>query len=427
MVCRIKRISILFLFLLINLSHAQQVLDKIVAVVDKDIILKSELDFRVNVDAAQKNLNPSDSTLRKRVLNQLIEEKLLYAQAELDSITVTDDQVKQQLDYQMNYFIQQYGSKERLEQAYGMSVEKLKRSLEDDVRKNLMAQMLQQKKFGDVTVSRKEVEEFYDSFKDSLGLIPERFTIAHIFINPQAGERVRNKAKAFAESLLDSLKHGADFAELAKKYSDDPGSASQGGDLGFVKRGVFYPEFEAVAFSLAPKQISGVVETPVGFHIIQLLERRGDEIHARHILIKIKSDEKADLDAINLLTDLRDSVNSGKNTFAYYAQKYSDDKETAKNGGLLGTFEESQLDKSLLDIIYKLKEGEISFPKRLDVNKSTYGYHIVKLVKRTPQHKASLDTDYDELKKLAEYYKKQKLYNEWMVELKDKIYWEIKG
>ncbi|MFA3781519.1 peptidylprolyl isomerase [Melioribacteraceae bacterium 4301-Me] len=427
MVHRVKKIFFFFLVFIACTIEAQEVLDKIVAVVDKDIILKSELDFRVNIEAAQKNLNPNDTTLRKQVLNQLIEEKLLYAQAELDSINVTDDQVKQQLDYQMNYFIQQYGSRERLEQAYGMSIEKLKRSLEDDVRKNLMAQMLQQKKFGDVTVSRKEVEDFYDTFKDSLGLIPERFTIAHIFINPKSGERVRNKAKNFAESLLDSLKHGADFAELAKKYSDDPGSASQGGDLGFVKRGVFYPEFEAVAFSLAPKQTSDVIESPVGFHIIQLLERRGDEIHVRHILIKIKSDEKADLAAIDLLNDIRDSVLSGKNSFAYYAKKYSDDKETAKNGGLLGTFEENQLDKSLLDIVYKLKDGEISFPKRLDVNKSTYGYHIVQLIKRTPQHKANLDTDYDELKRLAEYYKKQKLYKEWMAELKDKIYWEIKA
>ncbi|MCL4550961.1 MAG: peptidylprolyl isomerase [Bacteroidetes bacterium] len=419
--------KLLIALLLMTCSiNAQQMLDKIVAVVDNEIILKSELDFRANYEAAQKNLNPADTTLRKQILNSMIEEKLLYAQAELDSITVTDDQVKQQLDYQINYFIQQYGSKERLEQIYGMPLEKLKRTLQDDTRKSLMAQMLQQKKFGQVEASRKEVEDFFATYKDSLGIIPEKFHIAHIFQNPKTGERVKKKARDFAESLLDSLKKGADFATLAKKYSDDPGSAAQGGDLGFVKRGVFYPEFEAVAFSLAPNQISGVVESPVGFHIIQLLERRGESIHCRHILIKIKSDDESDLHAIEFLSDIRDSIVQGKNTFEHYAQLYSDDKESAKLGGDLGTFEASQLDKSLLDVIYKLKEGEISFPKRLEIDKNVYGYHIVKLIQRIPEHRANLDTDYAEVKRLADYAKKQKMYAEWMKELKGKIYWAIR-
>ncbi|MEW5842118.1 MAG: peptidylprolyl isomerase [Bacteroidota bacterium] len=418
--------KLLIVLLLMTCSiNAQQMLDKIVAVVDNEIILKSELDFRANYEAAQKNLNPADTTLRKQILNSMIEEKLLYAQAELDSITVTDDQVKQQLDYQINYFIQQYGSKERLEQIYGMPLEKLKRTLQDDTRKSLMAQMLQQKKFGQVEASRKEVEDFFATYKDSLGIIPEKFHIAHIFLNPKTGERVKKKAHDFAESLLDSLKKGADFATLAKKYSDDPGSAAQGGDLGFVKRGVFYPEFEAVAFSLAPNQISGIVESPVGFHIIQLLERRGESIHCRHILIKIKSDDESDLHAIEFLSDIRDSIVQGKNTFEHYAQLYSDDKESAKLGGDLGTFEASQLDKSLLDVIYKLKEGDISFPKRLEIDKNVYGYHIVKLIQRIPEHRANLDTDYAEVKRLADYAKKQKMYAEWMKELKSRIYWKI--
>lgn len=405
---------------------AQQVLDKIVAVVDNEIISKSELEFRANYEAVQRNLNPSDSTLLKNILLQMIEEKLLYAQAELDSIVVTDEQVKSQLDYQINYFIQQYGSQEKLEQVYGMPVEKIKRVLREDTRKNLMAQMLQQKKFGNVQVSRKEVEDFYDIYKDSLGVVPEKFEIAHIFQNPKTGERTRKKTLEFANKILDSLKKGADFAELARKYSDDPGSAAQGGDLGFVKRGVFYPEFEAVAFSLAPNQISGIVESPVGFHIIQMLERRGESVHTRHILIKMKADYESELKAIEFLNEIRDSILSGKNTFEYYAKKYSDDKESAKFGGNLGTFEASQLDKSIVDQIYKMKEGDISFPKRIDIDKNTYGYHIFKLIKRIPQHKANLDLDFNEIKRLTEYYKKQKLYKDWMNELKQKIYWEIR-
>ena len=420
-----KKILFLF-FALAGILNAQQVLDKIVAVVDSEIILQSEFDFRANVEAQQRNVDPADPAFRRQVLNAMIEEKLLYAQAELDSITVTDEQVKQQLDYQINYFMQQYGSREKLEQIYGMPIEKLKRSLQDDTKKNLMAEMLKQKKFAQLEASRKEIEEFYDIYKDSLGVVAEKFKISHIFQNPKTGDRVKKKAKEFALSLLDSLKKGADFAKLAIKYSEDPGSAAQGGDLGSVKRGVFYPEFEAVAFALAPNQLSGIVESPVGFHIIQLLERRGESIHSRHILIKVKSDDESDLKSIEFLTEIRDSIVRGKNTFEYYARTYSDDKANAKYGGDLGTFEASQLEKPLLDVIYKLKEGDISFPKRLDVDKNVYGYHIVKLEKRIPQHKANLDIDFPELKRMTEFYKKQKLFAKWIEEIKGRIHWEVR-
>lgn len=405
---------------------AQQVGDKIVAVVDNEIILKSDLDFRVYYETTQRKLNPQDPQIIRAILNQLIEEKLLYAQAELDSVNVTEDQINQRLDYQINLMMQQYGSKDRVEQLYGMPLEKIKRTIRDDIRKMLMADIVRDKKFSSVQVSRLEVEEFFNTYKDSLGVVPERYQIAHIFQNPKTGVRTKQKARELATMLLDSLKKGGDFAKLARQYSNDPGSASQGGDLGFVKRGVFYPEFEAVAFSMAPNQLSGIVESPVGYHIIQLLERRGESIHTRHILIKLKADDEADLKAIEFLNDLRDSIVRGVNTFEFYAKKYSDDKENARFGGELGTFEKNQLDKSLLDIIFKMKENDISFPKRLDIDATTYGYHIVKLIKRTPEHKADLEQDYAEIKRLAEYNKKQKLYTKWMDELREKIYWDIR-
>ncbi len=419
--------KILFVIFIFTFAvKAQEVLDKIVAVVGDEIILQSEFNFRVELAAAAQRANPKDKKFRRRVLESMVEEKLLYAQAELDSITVSDDQIEQQLNYQINYYINQYGSRQKVEQVYGMSIERIKRELRDDTRKNLMAQMVQNKKFGNIDISRREVKEFFDRYKDSLGVVPEKFEIAHIFINPQKGARVRKKAYEKAKMILDSLKKGADFAELAKKYSDDPGSASKGGDLGYVKRGVFYPQFESAAFKLKKGQLSGIVESPVGFHIIQLLDRRGDEIHTRHILIKIRSDEKADLQAIDFLSNLRDSIKRGVHTFEYYAKKYSDDKQTAPFGGKLGTFDAGQLEKSLLNQLYKLKPGEMTYPTRLDINSTTYGYHIVKLLKHTPEHRPSLSEDYDEIKKIAEIDKKQRLYHQWIKELKKKIYWEIR-
>ncbi|MFA6597744.1 MAG: peptidylprolyl isomerase [Ignavibacteriaceae bacterium] len=418
-----------FLFLLLFIFPelvAQQTVDKVIAVVDNEIILKSELDYQINMVAAQRKIDPATPALRDQVLKMLIDEKLVYAEAGLDSITVTEDEIGKQIDYQINQLIQQYGSKERVEQMYNMNLEKIKRELRDDVRKNLMIQKTQEKKFGQVESTRREVEDFFAQFKDSLGVIPEKVKLSHIFKNPQTSSRLKEKYKAEAQAILDSIKAGGDFAEFAKKYSEDPGSAVQGGDLGFVKRGVFYPEFESAAFALKDNQLSEVIESPVGFHIIQLLEKRGESIHTRHILIKIKADDESDLNTIQLLTDIRDSIVRKVGTFSAFAKKYSDDKETVNLGGQLGTFYLNQLDKSLLEIVSKLKENEISYPKRVNYAADSYGYHIVWLEKRIPQHKPNIDVDYTELKKLSDEYKKQKLYAAWLEELKTKIFWEIK-
>jgi peptidyl-prolyl cis-trans isomerase SurA len=298
--------------------------------------------------------------------------------------------------------------------------------MKEDTRKNLMADMLKNQKFGKVEVTRREVKEFFETYEDSLGMISEKFEIAHIFINPKSNDKLKQKAKLFAQSLLDSLRDGADFEELAKINSDDPGSAAAGGDLGFVKRGVFYPEFEAAAFKLKEGQLSEIIESPVGFHIIELLERRGESIHARHILVKPKTDDEADLKAIEKLSEIRDSINNNVNTFSYFASKYSDDKETAKFNGLLGTFEVGQLDKSLLDQVYKLEVGEIGFPKRLEVGNGEYGFHIVKLIDRIPAHKANLETDYEEIKRIAEFKKREEMLSNWIEEIKSNVYWEIR-
>lgn len=421
----LKIFSILIL-IAVSLLAQTTVIDKVVAVIDNEIILQSELDFQAAVYASQRGMDPKSPELRNQILNAMIDEKLVYAQAELDSIVVTDAEVAQRIEYQISVLKQQYGSEASIETMYGMSLEKIKRELRDDVRKNLMVQRLREKNFAPVEASRREVEEFYQTYKDSLGMIPEKLRIYHIFRNPKTTDKVKVQYRDFAQAVLDSIKQGASFEEMAKKYSEDPGSKAYGGDLGFVKKGVFYPQFEAAAFALEVGQMSDVVETPVGYHIIELLERRGESIRTRHILFKFKTDEGADLEAIEFLTELRDSVVKEVNTFQYYAKRYSEDKETAPFSGDLGTFYINQLDKNLLDVVSKLKQGEISFPKRIDYGQGIYGYHIVYLQSRVPQHPASLEEDYAELKRLADEYKKQKQYETWVASLRDKIYWEVR-
>ena len=226
-----KFILVVLLFTVVKVINAQEVLDKIAAVVDNEIIMESELEFQMNLYAAQRKINPNTPGLKNEVLNAMIEDKLVYAQATLDSINVSEEEIKNKIDYQISTFMQQYGSKEKVEDVYGMSIEKMKRELHDDVKKNLMSQRLQEKKFGSVDATRREVEDFYNKFKDSLGVIPEKIQIAHIFRNPKATEIMKQKYKEKAQAILDSIKAGADFAVMAKKYSEDPGSASQGGIL----------------------------------------------------------------------------------------------------------------------------------------------------------------------------------------------------
>jgi peptidyl-prolyl cis-trans isomerase SurA len=289
-----------------------------------------------------------------------------------------------------------------------------------------MSQRLQEKNFGSLQSTRREVEEFFAIYRDSLGMIPEKVHIYHIYRNPKTSDLAKKEYFDKAQQILDSIKAGADFAELAKRYSEDPGSAAQGGDLGFVKRGVFYPEFEAAAFRLQQSELSDVVESPVGFHIIQMLERRGESINTRHILIKIKSDDAADLRTIEYLSDVRDSVVNGLAKFEDLAKRNNEDKDSAPFGGELGIFYLNQLDKNLLDAVGRLKGGEISFPRRIEYAAGSYGYHIVYLKSRIPEHKANLEDDYNEIKKLADDLKRQKEYEKWISEIKNKIFWELK-
>ncbi|MGC8595353.1 MAG: peptidylprolyl isomerase [Candidatus Kryptoniota bacterium] len=421
-----KILLVIFIFSLqlsAGYSQMKPVLDKIVAVVGNEIILKSELDYQVQLVAYQNKLNPDDAVLRQKVLDAMINDKLILAQAVLDSITVTDDEVSRQLDQRIQSLIKQVGSEKRLEELYGMSISKIKREFRSEMKKQLLIEKLKQQKFGDLKVSDADVRNFYETYKDSLPEVPEQVTLSQIFIMSKPSAKAKKEAYDLAERILDSLKAGADFATMAKRYSQDAATSASGGDLGWVKRGQFVPEFEQAVFALKPGEISGIVETQFGFHIIQLLERRGELVHPRHILIQIPHLASDDDSIITLLDTLRARALRGE-SFAALARKYSEDPDTKDLGGDMGTLEVTQLEPSFLQTVDSLKVGQISMPVRVPFGKS-YGFHIVYLRNRIPSHKVNFNQDYNRLRMMALSLKQNEAYEKWISQLKKNVYWKI--
>jgi len=404
------------------LSAPAQTLDRIVAVVDREIVLESELSAQVQFYVLNNRVAPETPGLREQVLDVMINEKLLIAKAIEDSVTVSDDEVQERLDALIQQRVEQVGSEARLEELYGMPITKIKREFRDQMRKNLLSERLQQQRFAVTRIARREVEEFFTLYKDSMGMVPEQVDLAHIAIKLKAGSDAAVAARDKARLILDSLRSGADFAELARRHSEDPGSAPQGGDLGFVRRGQFVKEFETAVFSLSPGEVSEPIETEFGLHIIELIERRGDAVHPRHILIRIARSEVDHEAVIAVLDSLRKRALAGDD-FAALARKFSEYKETALIGGSLGLTELNNVDKSILPAVQNLQTGEISSATRLTVP-GFDGYHIVLMKSRVPEHLPSLEEDYDRIETLALNLKRTQEYTAWLQELRSSIYWE---
>ena len=404
-------------------GSSQETLDKIAAVVDNEVILLSEVDAQVQFFVLNNRLDPNTPGLREQVLESMITEKLILAKAIEDSITVTDEEVQQQLDAVIQQRTQQVGSESRLEELYGMPLSRIRREFRDDMRKQLLAQRLRQQKFGGLQVGRFEVEEFYRTYRDSLPRVPEEVQLAHIFVVPRVSDADKGGARELLLRLRDSILAGADFAEMARRHSQDP-SAAQGGDLGLVRRGVFVREFESAVFALREGQLSDIVETQFGLHLIQLQERRGDAVRARHILLRIRTSGSEEDSARAFLGRLRARALAGE-SFADLAREYSEDKDTKALGGNLGSFEIDQLEGDLKAAIQPLREGEITEPVAL-ARGSVSGFQIVLVKRRTPAHAMTLEDDYQRLEVLALNAKQFREYQQWVDELKSKIYWQAR-
>ncbi|HTR80409.1 MAG TPA: peptidylprolyl isomerase [Bacteroidota bacterium] len=404
--------------------NAQTVVDRIVAVVGKEIITLSDLNLTIQSMAMQNRIDPNAPGLRDRVLDGMINEKLILAQAIRDSVEVTNDEVTDRLDRQIKMLVQQAGSEQRLEEMYNMPISRMKRDFRDLIRNQLLVEKVRQTHQASITVTRREVEEFFEAHKDSLPTIPTEYELSHIFMKPKPDtsvvEAVYNKALLIRDSIL----AGGNFADFAKRYSSDPGSAAAGGDLGWIRRGVFEKEFEEAAYALKDSEISEPVRTSYGYHLIQLIERRGESVHTRHILFSIVQSKADDDSTIAELQRLRARALAGEN-FAALARRYSEDEETKDIGGDLGKIGVDQIEASFLDVLKTMKAGEISEPVKVPLG-SSYGYHIVWVRSITPEHAMNLTDDYQRLEQFALQFKINENFQQWVEEMKKNIYWEKK-
>ncbi|MEX1139985.1 MAG: peptidylprolyl isomerase [Bacteroidota bacterium] len=421
-----KSIGVVIMFALLHgLANGQNlpIIDRIIAVVDKEIITESELRERITLVAMQNRLDPANPELRNQILDGMITEKLILAQAILDSVTVTDQEVSNALDQQLQNIIRQAGSEARVEQYYGMPLSRIRREYRDDIRKQLLVQRVRQTREASMLVSRREMEEFFATFQDSLPRVPDQYELSNIFVTPKPDSQVEQQSTQRLRSILDSIRAGGDFAEFARRHSQD-GTAASGGDLGWAKRGTFVPEFESAVFSLPEGGISGIVKTEFGLHLIQLLERRGESVHVRHILLRLNRGPASDSTAVQFLNSLRLQVLDGA-SFAELAQKYSEDDETKPVGGDMGTVTLEQLEAEFTEVVAKLDGGQISEPHRITL-KNNYGFQIVLVRKKIPAHPMNLTDDYRRIEQVALYVKKNRKNAEWVEELKKTIYWETR-
>jgi peptidyl-prolyl cis-trans isomerase SurA len=417
-------IALAIVLLVSSATHlaAQTAVDRIVAVVDKEIITEADLKERISYVALQNRLDPKTPGLRKQILDGMIADKLVLAQAIIDSVNVTDEEVTRMLDQQFQNFIRQAGSEKQLEQVYGKPIARMKREYKPEMRKQLLIQRVRQQREANIQIARREAEEFYESYKDSLPKVPEELDLSHIFIIPKPDSAREEQSRKKLSAIRDSIIAGGDFADFARRYSQDP-SATSGGDLGWAKRGiVFVPEFEQAVFALKEKEISPIVKTEFGYHLVQLLERRGESVHARHILFRTEKGPASDTAAVAKLREIRDRAVKGE-SFAELARKYSEDEDTKTVGGDLGTVAVDQLEADFAPVVKDLKPAEISQPHRVSL-KASYGYQIVLLKKRTPPHAVNLNDDYRRIEQMALYMKRNRLNSEWIEELKKSIYWE---
>lgn len=399
-------------------------IDRVVATVGGEIILLSEVQEQFAYAKQQQADLPDE--YRCVTLQNIIIQKMLVNQAKLDSLKLTDEEVENQLtariDRLMLYFNQ---DQKALEEYYGQTIDQIKEQTRNDMRNQLLAERMQAKITDKATITPAEVKTFFDNIpKDSLPYFNAEVEIREIVYKPKVNDEEKNKAKSKIEDLRKRIEAGESFAELAKKFSDDPGSGAQGGDLGWQKRGTFVPEFEAMAYKLDKDQLSPVVETEFGFHVIQLIERRGNLIHARHILVKPEITDDDLTKAEKVLDSVRVQIKEGKITFSDAVKKYGDKNvQSFHNDGRVANprsgntfFEVADMDTDIFFAIDGLAIGDVTKPVAFRGQDGARMFRLVQLQSRSRPHKADLKQDYNKIQQAALDQKKSSYTEKWVLE-----------
>ena len=419
-------IAILFCISCLQLAWSQpsNTIDEIIAVVGKEIITKSELEAEFATYAAQYTVMDNEEEARMLIFEHMLKQKLFIHQAQLDSIEFTDAEVDARVNYQLNYWMAQVGGNTKIiEEAYHKSIDEIKKDMRPVVRDQMITERVQQNITENATITPSEVKKFFDKIPyDSLPTIEPSYEIGHIVKLPPVSDEeiaaIKERLLGFRERVL----RGEKFSMLARLYSDDQGSASNGGELGFVERGTLYPEFEAVAFNLKSGEVSQVVQTKAGYHIIQMIERRGDKINVAHILLQPKPSAEEQVKAIEYLDSIRQVILDQKMEFSKAAKEYSDDMNKNSGGWVVNPynnsykFEKEAFDASTFATVNRLIPGEYSQPVAYVNEDGKMAYRLIYLKTKVAAHKPNLREDYDLIKGAALEEKKQSMIDKWLKE-----------
>ena len=422
---QLKKAHLLFtsFFLGATLSAQAQpkTVDGVAAIVGGDIILKSEIEEQYEVFNRQ---NFGQSVTYCEVFEELLFQKLLIHHAEIDSVTVGEEEVEANMDRRIQQLIMQMGDQQKLEEFYEKSVVEIKEEMRELIHDQLVAQRMQMTVVEGIEVTPSEVRSFYESLpSDSVPLINAEVELSQIVKYPEVSQEAEQEVIDKLSALKERIENGTSFSSMAILYSEDPGSNKKGGEYKGIQRGVFVKEFEAVAFNLRKGEISDPFKTEFGYHIVQLLEKRGEELDLRHILIKPKLSQADLQEAKNFLDSVASAINSGEMTFEEAARRFSEDENTRFNGGQMSNFQNgnnkfeiSQLDRSLFGIVNNMASKEISESTFFVSDDQREAFRIIRLDEKYEPHRANLDLDFTRIKGFALQEKQARTVNEWKEE-----------
>ncbi len=410
-----------FVSIAIAQDQEDMVIDQVVAVVGKSIILESDIQNQYLNFRMQGGISGSATEMKCRILEEVLFQKLMVTQAEVDSIVVSDIQVEADLDRRLSGFIQQFGSQEKMEDYYGKSLAEIKKELYGIVHEQMLAQQVQSGIVSGIDITPSEIRSFFKSIpEDSIPLIKTEYIIAEIVKNPPISIEEKLRIKEQLNDIRKRILDGSSFSTLAIMYSQDPGSAKKGGELGFYGRGQLYPEFEAVAFKLQEGEISNIIETEAGYHIIQMIARKGDYVNVRHILLSPKVSPQDLAIAKSELDSVAELIRSDSITFVEAVNQFSESENKNNDGIIINpytmstTFEADQLDPQVSFVIEKMEVDEISNPVPMKTEDKKDAYRILLLKKRSPPHKANMHDDYIRIQQWALQDKQMKTIDKWI-------------